>query len=236
MSIRWVAFFLWAAVAASAVAWGLKLFVSSRSAPASTTVAAVGTALRGDITRVLGPDPVVAVEEAAAPSPAAARFQLIGVLAPKSADAVRSGVALIAVDGKTAKAFRVGAAVDGDTIVQRVRARGADLGPAGAKPTVQLELAPVAAAATGTLPAAGPGGAAVPPPGVPVGVPPGVRPGLPVAPPLAAQRVPVAPPAPVPPGVVRPAPVAAPLAVPPPTVLQPSDGSAPPRMPPALSR
>jgi general secretion pathway protein C len=116
-----------------------------------TTLADLGTGARGDLTRVFGPDPV-AVVEAAAPEPVAdARFQLIGVVSPRGAGDSSQGLALIAVDGKPAKAYRVGSVVDGQTVLQSVRARGAALGPRGGSAQVALEIAPPVAAATGSF-------------------------------------------------------------------------------------
>lgn len=142
----------WALVAAAALFWGLRLFVSAPAVPPSTPVAAIGPAGRGDLTRLLGndpPPPVVALEAEAAPD---ARFQLIGVVAPRAQSAAREGVALIAVDGKPARAYRVGAVIDGQTILKSVAARGAMLGPRDGAAQVTLNLAPPAAATTGSLP------------------------------------------------------------------------------------
>ncbi len=180
MSARWATFLVWALVAASAAAWGLKLFVTSPTAPPQVAVAGQSQLPRGDITRVLGADAPPPVDpsagESLAGAPADARFQLLGVVAPRGSETARGGVALIAVDGKPAKAFRVGAIVDGDNVLQAIRARGADLGPMGGKVTVALNIPPPAPPATGTLPDARAPGAAAP------AVPAATR-ALPVAPP-----------------------------------------------------
>jgi len=147
MTARLLAFVIWAAVAATAVFWGLRLIVRSPSAPPHALAAANATQPRGDLTRLLG----------AAPGPGAApaveansRFRLVGVVAPRGgADPV--GVALIAVDDKPARAYRVGAVVDSSWVVQAVHTRGASLGPRGGATALRLELPPPPAAATGTL-------------------------------------------------------------------------------------
>jgi general secretion pathway protein C len=195
MSARWITFLLWALVAASAVAWGLKLFVSAPPAPRDVRVADAAQALRGDPSRVLGVDAPPPQAAGDAPAPAAdARFQLVGVVAPRSAQAAREGVALIAVDGKPAKAYRVGAKVDEDTVLKSVRARGADLGPREGKATIALEIVPPPPAATGVLPPAGGDQAGVaPPPGARKVVRPGVAPQ-----PVMPSPVPVPPPTPLP--------------------------------------
>lgn len=154
MLLRWLTLGVWAAVAASAVHWGLKAWVVAPTLPQAVQVADAGPALRGDLSRLLGVD-APAVTAAAAPEPAAdARFSLIGVLSPKSSQAAREGVALIAVDGKPAKAFRVGAVVDGQNVLQSVDTRSASLGPRGGASLVALRLAPPAPANTGALPSA----------------------------------------------------------------------------------
>jgi hypothetical protein len=90
----------------------------------------------------------------AAPAPATdARFALIGVVNPKAAQAAREGLALIAVDGKPPRAYRVGAVIEGTHVLKAVSARGATLGLKDGGASVALSIAPLAAAATGTLPA-----------------------------------------------------------------------------------
>ncbi len=152
MLARWWSFAVWALVAGSALFWGLRLFAKAPQAPVQASVAELGAGARGDLTRVFGPDPV-AVAQAAEPEPVAdARFQLIGVVSPRGGGADSQGLALIAVDGKPAKAYRVGSVVDGQTVLQSVRARGAALGPRGGAAQVALDIAPPAAAAAGVLP------------------------------------------------------------------------------------
>ena len=156
MSTRWWTLLVWTAVAASALYWGLKLFVTAPAVPARTAVAVASPVLHADLKRLLGvdpPPPVVAVQAEPAPD---ARFQLLGVLSPKSGQAAREGVALIAVDGKPAKAYRVGAVVDGQTVLKSVASRGAMLGPQDGPAVVALNIAPPPAPATGVLPDASP--------------------------------------------------------------------------------
>ena len=139
----------------SAVAWGLKIFVQPPAAPPQALVAETGRAARGDLTRLLGvdPPPPVAVK---APVPAAdARFKLVGVVSPRSPQAAREGLALIAVDGKPPRAYRVGALVEDPHVLQAVNPRGATLGPVDGPALVALKLPPPSAAATGVLPPAG---------------------------------------------------------------------------------
>ncbi|MBX3600049.1 MAG: hypothetical protein KF863_05465 [Rubrivivax sp.] len=158
MSARWVSLLAWAAVAASAVFWGLRVFVQAPAAPPQARLADPSVALRGDLTRLLGADAPVAVARPAPVAVADPRFTLIGVASPRdAARGSREGVALIATDGKPARAYRVGATVDGDHVLQSVSQRGAQIGPRGGPPAVALELPPPAPPATGRP---GPGAAA----------------------------------------------------------------------------
>jgi len=172
MLLRWWTFVVWALLAASALAWGLKIFVQPQPAPPQALVAETGASARGDLTRLLGVDaPPVRVQ--APPEPAAdARFQLIGVVSPRAPQAAREGLALIAVDGKPPRAYRVGASVDGPHVLQSVEPRGATLGPRGGATVIALKLPPPAPAATGVLPQATGPGASVAPPPLPAGASP----------------------------------------------------------------
>ena len=154
MLARLCAFVLWALVAATAVFWGLRLLVQSASAPPAAVVVSDSASPRVDLSRLLGVAPAAPVAPVAQVD-ANARFRLLGIMAPKLAAAGPAhGVALIAVDGKLPKAFRVGATVDGETLLQSVSLRSAALGSARGGPGFTLELPPLPGVATGTLPAA----------------------------------------------------------------------------------
>ncbi len=125
---------VWGAVAFSAVTWGLR-WSATGNAPSNATTAAqalpdvdVSAAARS-----LGAAPV---QVAAAPT-LASRFQLQGVMA----GGPNSGAALIAVDGKAAKPFRVGAVVVDGMVLQSAQGRRISLGAAMDGPqTLVLEL------------------------------------------------------------------------------------------------
>lgn len=171
MLLRWVSMCVWAVVAASAVFWGLRVFTKGTPVPAQTQVADLSGAARGDLSRVLGVDPAP-VQAAAAPAPAAdARFSLVGVVSPRGSSATGGGVALIAVDGKAPKAYKLGAVVDGANVLQSINARGASLGPRGGPAVVALNIPPPQPPATGQLPAAVSGAPSVMPPGPPIPTP-----------------------------------------------------------------
>jgi general secretion pathway protein C len=166
MQARLLAFVIWAAVAASAVFWLLRLWTSSPTAPPYTVSVPDKPPPRGDLTRVFGAPPAAAGPAAAPTEPAlASRFKLLGVAAPREGGDV-SGLALIAVDGKPARGFKVGAAIDGELVLQSVHPRGAALGPRDQGPSVSLEL-PALPGATASPRAPMPG---VPP--LPAGMPP----------------------------------------------------------------
>jgi general secretion pathway protein C len=192
MLSRLSAFVIWALVAGTVVFWGLRLAVRAPAAPAYAVAVGDPGAVRADLSRVLGNTPTVTAA-AAPPAEASSRFKLIGIMAPKGGvtppEQHNPGVALIAVDGKPPRAFGVGARLDGDLVLQSVSLRTASIGPAQGAPYVQLELPPLPAAATGTLPMMSTGGPiapaspAMPVPQRPVSLPQAVPPaGLNVAP------------------------------------------------------
>lgn len=215
MLLRWLTFVVWALVAGSGVYWGTKLLARPLPVPAQAAVAVPGLVSGGDLTRLFGvaPAPVqVAAAELAPVAPESSRFQLLGVVAAPLSAARAQGVALIAVDGKIARAYRVGARVDGDLVLQSVQAREVTLGPRGSAALVSLELPGLPAPATGV-----PTGAVSPPaaPAMPLPRPVRLAP-EPALPQPALQTV--APPALQP---VMPAPQALPA---PPTLNAPGPG------------
>jgi general secretion pathway protein C len=155
MVLRFAAFVIWAAVAASAVFWALRFGARPTAVPAYATVVGTTASVNGDLERLFGSDAVAAAPEAvAAPPPADPRFKLVGVVAPRAPGAA-GGLALIALDDKPPRAFRVGAAVDGDMVLQAVRARGATLGLPGQPARVDLQLPALPPPATGVPGAVG---------------------------------------------------------------------------------
>jgi general secretion pathway protein C len=187
------AFLIWAAVAGAAVFWGLHLSGSAPEAPAHAQPAPLATVVRSDLGRLLGPDPASPSAESQAPLAVAqqSRFQLLGVIAAGSGGS--AGWATLAVDGKPPRTFRVGSAVDGSSVLQKVRARGVEIGPRGGAPVVTLQLSPLAPAATGRPGGAGPAPAALSTGAVIGAVPgaaPGAVPGAEVPPPSEALRRP----------------------------------------------
>jgi general secretion pathway protein C len=150
MAARLSAFIVWAALAASAVFWVLRLAGGSPAAPSHTVPVGDVIVPHADLTRLFGVEPKPAAQADAPPPPMSSRFKLIGVAAPRLAGA--PGVALISVDGKTPRAYRIGSVVDNDLVLQSVEPRSVSLGLRGRTSVVRLELPPLPSAATGTLP------------------------------------------------------------------------------------
>lgn len=193
MLARLSAFVIWALVAATVVFWGLRLTVRAPSAPAYVVPVGDASAVRGDLTRLLGAAPV-ATSAAMPLADANSRFRLLGIMAPKGSSGTvgTQGVALIAVDGKMPKAYTVGAPLDGDLVLQSVSLRTASIGAAKGAPAVTLELPLPAVAATGRLPAGGSGGGGIPVPAV-TALPPPIQPPVVPQPLLPPQPAPARP-------------------------------------------
>jgi general secretion pathway protein C len=137
-TVRGATFALSALAAASVAFWGLKLSGSGQGvnaplAPTRQVVAADPAA----IARLLGSTPAAA----AAPAPVASlasRFQLIGVAAGANSG---GGAAVISVDGKPARPYRVGSFIEEGLVLQSVQGRRAVLAAAPTGPAlVTLEL------------------------------------------------------------------------------------------------
>jgi general secretion pathway protein C len=187
MPARLSAFVIWALVAAGLVFWAYRLFAQPMTLPANVQTVAESAGAISDLSRMLGAAPVP-TSVAIAPVAESSRFRLLGVLAPVPAKGVAgqssAGVALIAVDGKPARAYKVGASLDRSTVLQSISRRSASLGPEQGATTVVLELAAPPVATTGTLPRAVAEGEATPPI---VPTAPSVT--LPAGPPAAATPV-----------------------------------------------
>ena len=127
---------IWALAAASAAYWGLRLTARPPGMPAPTAAPAPVAADMQAMARLLGA--VTAQTPQAAAAPVSSRFALVGVLAGQQGG---SGAALIAVDGKPAKPYRMGATVDAGLVLQSLGPRQARLG-AGQEgvTTVTLEM------------------------------------------------------------------------------------------------
>lgn len=133
---------IWALAGASIVFWGLRLAAPAGSvAPPAVASTPQAPPDQAAVARLLG---AVQAKAAVVAAPeAASRFALLGVVA----DTDQQGAALIAVDGKPARPFRVGAKVVDDYVLQSLSTRTANLGAGIDSPvllTLQLPTHPLA--------------------------------------------------------------------------------------------
>jgi general secretion pathway protein C len=153
MLSRFFALLIWGAVALGAAFWGLRWFGKSMTVPPGTASATMDNGLRGDVSKLLA-GPAKPVDAVAAPTQQAAlagRLQLLGVVAPRQ-EGGHTGVALLVLDGKPARAYRLGQMVDGELVVQSISQRQVQIGAQGGPAAVSLDLPLMPAAATGSLP------------------------------------------------------------------------------------
>ncbi len=136
---RLAAFAMAAAAAASAVYWGLKWpaqAVNTTAAPLApqeapaTDPMALARALGGGLA-------APAAQAAPVASVAASRLTLVGVVATRN----QAGTALISIDGKPARPYRVGAKVEEGLVLQSVGPRRASLSASvNGPPSMTIEL------------------------------------------------------------------------------------------------
>jgi general secretion pathway protein C len=156
MSSRWTGFFVWALVAACSAFWGIKIFAATRPVPDGAMTPPASIAAAGPMDRLFGAI-VVPATQANAPPPESSRYQLMGVIAAPAGYGGRGGMAIVSVDNQPARAWHVGATLDGNTSLLSVARRTADFGPSGGPVAFTLQLPEPTSAATGTLPGALPG-------------------------------------------------------------------------------
>lgn len=127
---------LWTLAAASAVFWVLRISAPADAlAPPAATTRVVAAADPGAVARLLGAAPKVNTV-AAAPE-AASRFALWGVIAYGTTQ----GAALISIDGKPPRPWRVGAQLSDGYVLQSVGLRAATLGASvDSAPAFTLQL------------------------------------------------------------------------------------------------
>jgi general secretion pathway protein C len=143
--VRLTTFLLWAVAAGSAAFWVLQQpshalatpMVASVVSPSRSALVPPGSA---QVALVLGAQPAAVATTADVLSAKQARFQLLGVLAVGSHDRA-SGAALLAVDGKPAKPYRVGAVIEDGLEVTSLAARSVSIGSNGVTAfTLELPL------------------------------------------------------------------------------------------------
>ncbi len=125
----------WMLVAGSCVYWAFKL---GGGAPLAVVPVAARTAAPADpaaVARLLGATAQLSM--AAPVTSIASRFSLVGVVARRS----RGGAALISVDGKPARPYRVGTAIDEGVWLSAVEGRRAVISGSARGPAIlTLEL------------------------------------------------------------------------------------------------
>lgn len=155
MLSRIFAFLVWALCAAGLAYWGLRWLSKPLPVPAHSATVSLTPTPKGDVARMLTA-PQQSASDAAGPtaeqSAMASRMQLVGLMAAGGNG--QGGVALMSVDGKPAKAYRVGQVVDGELVVLAITRQGVDIGVNGQAPSFTLPAQMLPPAATGTLPSA----------------------------------------------------------------------------------
>ncbi len=138
-AVRLATLLVWSVAAASCVYWGLRLTPRVPAAAVAAPVRAPTPVDPAAVARLLGATPMA--QAVAAPvSSLASRFNLLGVVAAQS----RRGAALIAVDGRPARPFRVGTSIDEGLVLKSVEGRRAVLAASLDGPAVlTLELPPL---------------------------------------------------------------------------------------------
>ncbi|MFZ5487446.1 MAG: type II secretion system protein N [Pseudomonadota bacterium] len=134
--VRLATFVLWLLAAASVAYWGLRLAGRTQDVALPAVVTAPAAPDVQAIARLLGAG-AAPVAAAAPQASLASRFALIGVLAGQHSG---GGAALIAIDGKPPKPYRVGAQVEDGLVLLALGPREARLGPPGGPATLTLEL------------------------------------------------------------------------------------------------
>lgn len=140
-TVRGATFALWLLAAACAAFWGLRLGAApGAAAPLAARAGGSLVVEPGAIAGLLGGVPAAPGAAAAPQTSLASRFQLVGVAARAYSGA---GAAIIAVDGKPGKPYRVGHSVEEGLVLQSVQGRQAVLaGQPGGQPVLTLELPP----------------------------------------------------------------------------------------------
>ncbi|MDP3135013.1 MAG: type II secretion system protein N [Burkholderiaceae bacterium] len=134
-TVRGLSFVLWAFATGSAVYWLMGL-TKPAAAPIAAAPAYQATPVDPlALARLLG----AGAAPAAAAQPAASRFALLGVIAGRSS----KGAALIAIDGKSARPYRVGSRLEEGLLLKSVGPRSAVLTGADGVPSITLDMPPL---------------------------------------------------------------------------------------------
>lgn len=133
--------------------WVMAWVASPLHVPSHTVLVGLSDMPKTDPQRLLSlaAQAVAPEESSVSQSAIAQRIQLMGVMAgtPNHADA---GIALLVVDGKPAKAYRVGQSIDGELLVLSISRQGVNIGSSSDAVGVTLPTQSLPPPATGTLP------------------------------------------------------------------------------------
>ena len=139
-AVRLATLLVWGVAVASCVYWGLRLLPRVPAAAVAAPIRALPPVDPAAVARLLGATAVTQSTAAAPVTSLASRFSLLGVVAAQS----RRGAALIAVDGKPARPFRVGTSIDQGLVLKSVEGRRAVIASSLDGPAVlTLELPPL---------------------------------------------------------------------------------------------
>jgi general secretion pathway protein C len=153
MASRFFALVVWAAVAASVAYWGLRWLSRPAAVPANATPVSLDAAVKGDLRRLLLPPAKPTAGAAQNLSEAATltgRLKLLGVVAPRN-EGETSGVALLSLDGKPARAVRIGMVIDGDYMLRTIDQHSIGIGKADGPVAASMDLPLMPPPATGAL-------------------------------------------------------------------------------------
>ena len=170
---------LWALAAGAAVFWALRLASPADAVAAAASMPRPSVSADTDaVARLLG---VLPASNTAPVAPeAASRFALSGVVADPS----KQGAALIAIDGKAPRPFRVGSRVGHNYVLQSVGLRSATLGAQADGPAAFTLQLPVRAPISVSSAAPGLPSVVSPPPAAMTAPPPATMPAMAAPPPL----------------------------------------------------
>lgn len=137
--------------------WGTRLLARPTASSVQVVAMDVGLATQADVSRLFGAAPMAEPAPVEAAPQLSSRFRLMGVVAPQPPS--EQGLALISVDGRPSRVYRVGAAIEGDLMLRAVGLRTATVASSRSSndpaTSFVLELPAMSAAATGALPSAG---------------------------------------------------------------------------------
>ena len=149
MLIRCFAIAIWAAVAVSVIFWGGRFVAPAKPVATATHAQQPAHWAQADFGRLFGADAPALVPTPAPVIAESSRLQLLGVVAQRQASQIGKGIAVIAVDGKPARAYEVGAIIDGRLRLREVQTRSATIEGADGGGVITLTLPGLPMAAAG---------------------------------------------------------------------------------------